>query len=95
LRTSFDVAEGTEDAPTWLAVSSANRLDVWFNGYYRGTVAPERFIWSDYLWSTEHPGARVPVTPRKGGNELLLRVHGRRFAGGGLYAALTGPGAAD
>jgi hypothetical protein len=87
LRTSFEVAE-ERDAPTWRAVSSANRLDVYFNGYYRGTVAPERFIWPDFVSSPDHPGARIPIAPTAGRNELVIRVHGDRFAGGGFYAAV-------
>ncbi len=91
LRTRFTAAEGESNAPTWLAISSANRLDVWFNGYYRGTVADERFIWSDFLTAADHPGARVPLQPVAGVNEIIVRVHGRRFAGGGLFAALVRP----
>ena len=90
LRTRFGVTD-LKAAPTWLAISSANRLDVWLNGYYRGTVAEEPFIWSDYLTSTTHPGARVPLLPVIGENEILIRVHGRRFAGGGLYLDLLRP----
>ena len=91
LRTSFDIAENLAEAPTWLAVSAANRIDVWLNGYYRGTVAPERFIWSDYLSSDRRPGARLPLAPSAGANEIILRVHGRNFAGGGFYADLIRP----
>ncbi len=77
-----------KSGPRWLAASSANRLDVWLNGYFRGTVAEERFIWSDFLTSTEHPGARVPIDPTVGSNEIIIRVHGRRFAGGGMFLSL-------
>jgi len=90
LRTRFGVSE-LQAAPTWLAISSANRLDVWLNGYYRGTVAGESFIWSDYLTSKTHPGARIPLLPDIGENKILIRVHGRRFAGGGLYLDLLRP----
>ncbi len=92
LRSRFEIAEDASGAPTWLAISAANRIDVWFNGYYRGTVAPERFIWSDYLSSAEHPGARIPLSPRVGENRIVLRVHGRNFAGGGFFADLVRPG---
>ncbi len=95
LRTRFEVAADATGAPTWLAVSAANRIDVWFNGYYRGTVAPERYIWSDYLSSPEHPGARIPLSPRSGENRIVLRVHGRNFAGGGFYADLIRPGTGE
>lgn len=88
LRTYFNVTD-LASAPTWLAVSSANRLDVWLNGYFRGTVAEERFIWSDYLTSSESPGARLPLAFSLGANEITIRVHGRRFAGGGLFIDLV------
>jgi hypothetical protein len=88
LRTTFEVSEG-DDPPTWLASSSANRMDVWLNGFYRGTVAPERFIWSNFLTSQDNPGTRTPIAPRIGVNEIVLRVYGRRFAGGGLYLSLA------
>ncbi len=90
LRTRFEVSDAAE-APTWLAISAANRIDVWFNGYYRGTVAPERYIWSDYLSSAKRPGARIPLSPSAGENRIVLRVHGRNFAGGGFYADLIRP----
>ena len=88
---SASFARPDEGSRNRLALSAANRIDVWFNGYYRGTVAPERFIWSDYLSSAEHPGARIPLSPRVGENRIVLRVHGRNFAGGGFYADLVRP----
>lgn len=91
LRARFEVAEDDAGTPVWLAISAANRIDVWLNEYYRGTVAPERFIWSDYLYSFDHPGARIPLSPKAGENQILLRVHGRNFAGGGFYADLIRP----
>lgn len=89
LRARFEVGGDGAEAPRWLAVSSANRLDVWLNGYYRGTVAPESYVWADFLATRR--GARIPIAPSAGPNELILRVHGERFAGGGLYLALTRP----
>ncbi|MEM7355503.1 MAG: hypothetical protein AAF657_32115, partial [Acidobacteriota bacterium] len=91
LRARFEVAPEASDAPTWLALSSANRIDVWLNGFYRGTVAPERFIWADFVTSGERPGARIPLAPSIGENEIILRVHGERFAGGGFYSRLLRP----
>lgn len=93
LRRRFEVT-APENAPRWLAVSSANRLDVWFRGYYRGTVAEERFVWSDYLTSARNPGARLPLLPVVGENEIVIRVHGDRFAGGGLFIDLIRPAGA-
>ncbi len=72
-------------------ISPGGQPDLLANGYYRGTVAPERFIWSDYLSSAEHPGARVPISPRAGENRIVLRAHGKNFAGGGFYADLVRP----
>ena len=90
LRTKVQVAQ-IEDGPNWLGVSTANRLDVWFRGFYRGTVAGERFIWADFLSSKQHPGARLSLLPTVGSNELIIRVNGRRFAGGGLFARMIVP----
>lgn len=89
LRVFFDAGETPQ--PGWLAFSSANRLDVWLNGFYRGSVAPDRYIWSDFLSAAEHPGAQLPMLPSAGRNEVLVRVHGRRFAGGGFFAGLRYP----
>jgi hypothetical protein len=91
LRTRLTQSEPEGAGPTWLAISSANRLDVWLNGYFRGTVAAERFIWSDFLSAADHPGARLPLQLATGENEIIVRVHGRRFAGGGFFAAVQRP----
>ncbi len=84
LRTQFDA--GKDPGRQWLAFSSANRIDVWLNGFYRGSVAPERFVWADHVRNPEHAGTRLPMDPQPGLNELVLRVFGDRFAGGGFYA---------
>jgi hypothetical protein len=73
-------------APGWLAFSSANQLDVWLNGTYRGSVAPDSYIWADHATSAIHAGARLPVEPIAGKNEVLIRVHGDKFAAGGFFA---------
>lgn len=91
LRASFDA--GDAPRPGWLAFSSANRLDVWLNGFYRGTVAADRFIWRDFLTNPAHTGAQLPMLPSAGRNDVLVRVHGRRFAGGGFFAELAYPAA--
>lgn len=77
-------------APGWLALSSANQLDVWLNGTYRGSVAPDSYIWADHATSAIHPGARLPVEPIAGENEVLIRVHGDKFAAGGFFAQFLG-----
>jgi hypothetical protein len=87
LRASFEVPEGIESG--WLALSSANRLDSWSGGYYRGSVAPESYIWSDHTENSGHPGARLPLLLKPGRQALLLRVYGDRFAGGGFYADIV------
>ena len=86
LRCDFDA--GTDPLPGWLAFSSANRLDVWLNGYYRGTVAPDPYIWRDHLTNPRHPGSKLAVIPDPGVNQILIRVHDHRFAGGGFYVAV-------
>jgi hypothetical protein len=75
----------------WLALSSANRIDVWSGGLYRGTVAPESYIWSDHLRNPDHAGARLPLPIEAGEMQILLRVYGRRFAGGGFFADILYP----
>lgn len=90
LRYRFNMDEG-QPGPTWLAASSANRLDVWFNGYFRGVVPPEQFIWTDYLVNPDRPGARLPLAPSVGENEIIIRVHGERFAGGGMFLSVLRP----
>ena len=89
LRASFEAGAGQKTA--WLAISAANRVDVWTNGYYRGSVAPEQYIWADHLHSPAHFGARLPMLPSQGRNEMIFRVYGKRFAGGGFYANIIFP----
>ena len=89
VRARFEAGANPEHA--WLAVSTANRLDVWLNGFYRGTVAADRFAWPLARRSTEAQSARLPLAPRSGTNEILIRVHGDRFAGGGFYADVVSP----
>jgi hypothetical protein len=86
LRARFDA--GTIASRRYLCVSTADKLDVWVNGYYRGTIAPEEYIWRDHLHSDEHAGARLSFTAQPGINTVLFRVHGDRFAGGGFFADL-------
>jgi len=89
LRTSFEGSD--EQSMAWFAISSANRIDVWKDGYFRGTVAPEQYIWSDHISVPEHVGARLPLRISPGRQEILLRVHGDRFAGGGFFADILFP----
>lgn len=90
LRTKFNVDD--LPAPGWLTFSSANQLDIWLNGRYRGSVAPDSFVWADHATSAVHPGARLPVEPIVGENEVLIRVHGNTFAAGGFFAQFLTPG---
>jgi hypothetical protein len=89
LRAGFEADAGQKVAS--LAISAANRVDVWMNGYYRGSVAPERYIWADHIDSPAHFGARLPLLPSEGRNEMTFRVYGRNFAGGGFYADIVFP----
>lgn len=81
---SFFVS-GKDELSGWLALSSANRIDIWLDGSYLGTVAPQTFIWGDHLSNPEHLGARLPLHIAPGRHELVFRVYGRRFAGGGFF----------
>lgn len=90
LRTQFQVLSES-DKPSWIAFSSANNLDVWFRGYFRGTVGSERFVWSDFLSNPNYPGARLSLIPKKGQNDIILKVYGDKFAAGGFFAALETP----
>ncbi len=89
VRVRFDAAASPENS--WLAISSVNRLDVWLNGFYRGTVAADRYAWKTNNKATETQSARLPIAPRPGTNEVLIRVHGDRFAAGGFYADIVSP----
>jgi hypothetical protein len=87
LRTTL---EGGEDgARRDLVFSTANRIDAWLDGRHLGTVEPQDYVWTDFLSTPEHVAARFPVTLSPGPNNLLLRVDGSRFAGGGFLAAVT------
>ncbi len=83
VRAKFQAEQKSQNG--WLSLSTANRLDIWINGYYRGTVDSNRFIWADHATSETNAGARIPFTPVPGVNDLLIRVHGNRFAGGGFF----------
>jgi hypothetical protein len=89
LRSRFEAPAGVETS--WLAISSANRIDVWSNGYYRGSVAPENYIWADHIDNPGHYGSRLSLRAKAGSNELILRVFGRTFAAGGFYADVIYP----
>ena len=90
LRARFQAPEGNDAA--WLALSTANRVDVWSGGRYRGTAAPEPYIWSDHLDNPVHFGTRLPLpVVNPGDQELVLRVYGRRFAGGGFFSDILFP----
>lgn len=91
LRTQFLIDDESAPKPSWVAFSSANNLDVWFRGFYRGTVGSERFVWSDFLSNPDYPGARMSLIPTKGQNEIILKVYGDKFAAGGFFAALENP----
>lgn len=91
LRTQFQIQNEGEPKPSWIAFSSANNLDVWFRGYFRGTVGSERFVWSDFLSNSDFPGARLSLNPRKGRNDIIIKVYGDKFAAGGFFAALETP----
>lgn len=91
LRTQFQINDESAPKPSWIAFSSANNLDVWFRGFYRGTVGSERFVWSDFLSNPIYPGARMSLIPAKGQNDIILKVYGNKFAAGGFFAALENP----
>ena len=78
--------------PLILRLSTANPLDIWLNGVWLAHIEPEYFSWFDFLESNEHPGAYLALPIRSGENQLLIRVDGDRFAGGGFYAALEQAG---
>lgn len=91
LRSQFQLLSKDKPKPSWIALSSANNLDVWFRGFFRGTVGGERFVWSDFLTNSIYPGARLSLLPREGQNEIIIKVYGDKFAAGGFFAALETP----
>jgi len=44
-----------------------------------------------FLTVPGHLGTRLPLMPSPGRNELILRVDGERFAGGGFFAEIVYP----
>jgi hypothetical protein len=70
------------------ALSTANRLQIWVNGEYLAEVEATNYIWSDFLTNPAHTGTRLDVELRPGENEIVIRLDGNRFAGGGFFAAL-------
>ena len=71
-----------------LALSTVNRLQVWVNGEYLAEVGPTNYIWSDFLTNASHTGTRLDIELQPGDNEIVIRLDGDRFAGGGFFAAL-------
>jgi hypothetical protein len=71
-----------------LALSTANRLQIWVNGEYLAEVEPTNHIWSDFLTDPAHTGTRLDIELQPGENEIVIRLDGDRFAGGGFLAAL-------
>lgn len=83
LRSTF--MSDDQEGAAWLALSTANRLDVWLDGQYLGSVAPQPFIWRDHATNPDHFGARLPLHLDEGQHDVFIRVHGQRFAGGGFF----------
>lgn len=91
LRTQFQIQDNHDFKPSWIAFSTANNIDLWFRGYFRGTIGSERFVWSDFLSNPDFPGARLSLIPRKGKNDIVIKLYGDKFAAGGFFAALESP----
>jgi hypothetical protein len=73
-----------------LALSTVNKLQVWVNGEYLAEVEPADYIWSDLLTNPDHAGTGLKIELQSGENEIVIRLDGERFAGGGFFAALIG-----
>jgi len=71
-----------------LALCTANRMQIWVNGEYLAEVEPTNYIWSDFPTNPAHTGTRLDIELRPGENEIVIRLDGGRFAGGGFFAAL-------
>ena len=71
-----------------LALCTANRMQIWVNGEYLAEVEPTNYIWSDFLTNPAHTGTRLDIELQPGENEIVIRLDGERFAGGGFFAAL-------
>lgn len=71
-----------------LALSTVNKLHVWVNGEYLAEAEPTNYIWSDFLTNPAHTGTRLDIELQSGENEIMIRLDGNRFAGGGFFAAL-------
>jgi hypothetical protein len=86
LRTTLD--GGNDGALQNLVFSTANRIDAWLGERHLGTMEPQDYAWTDFLSLPDRAAPPLTVALSPGPNILLLRVDGRRFAGGGFLAAV-------
>ena len=59
------------------------------HGEFLRDAKPQRLAWHDFLTNAAHAGSSIPLTLRPGLNEIVLRIDGGKFAGGGFFAAIT------
>ena len=88
LRAMYSVSDRSRQE---LAISTVNRLHVWLNWDFVGAVEPESYIWSDFLTNPDHAGTRLEIDSKPGNNEIIIRLDGERFAGGGFFLGLVDP----
>ena len=69
-----------------LNVSTIDDLALWVNGRFQWFIPRAGQAWYDFWRNPEHEGQQIPVQLVNGRNEIVLRVRGGAYAGGGFYA---------
>ena len=83
--------EATTDRRVELQLSTIDDLAIWLNGAFQGFVPRQDAAWFDAGENPAHAARRVPLSPRKGANDVVIRVRGGVYASGGFFARLVEP----
>ena len=81
----------TTRGPKTLHVSSVEDLAVWVNGRFAWFIPRTSAAWFDFWENPAHAGRRIPVDLDAGANEIVVRVRGGAYAGGGFFARMENP----
>lgn len=80
--------QSSDDKDAFLHFSTVDDLALWVNGRFQWFIPRAGLAWYDFWQNGEHKGQRIPVSLKRGNNELVLRVRGGVYASGGFYARL-------
>ncbi len=79
------IIEADEPREMTLDFSTREDLALWLNGEFLGYAYTDRYAWYDFRTNPEHnSGASTHQIP-KGKSELIIRVRGGEYAGGGFF----------